>query len=341
MENRLFKNLTNQKTDKPALWMMRQAGRYLPEYREVRAQAGSFWNLCFSPNLAAEVTLQPIRRFDYDAAIIFSDILVIPKALGQNVDFAQNHGPILGSLDWEQITNFSNWKNFSEILTPVYEAIRQTKRHLEKTKDLIGFVGSPWTIATYMLDGGKGNEFSRSRQSLSNTEALNPLLRVLTKATAHHLITQVKAGATVLQIFDSWAELVPVSLREEVLFTPLVQIVSAVREECGPIPIIYFGRGISDSYAELTKKNLPIALGVDQYCDLAKLDQILSPNIPLQGNLDPEILVKGGQKLVTAVEKILKIAKNRPFVFNLGHGILPHTPITHVEEVCRLVRQTP
>ncbi|MBW8309623.1 MAG: uroporphyrinogen decarboxylase [Candidatus Paracaedibacteraceae bacterium] len=339
MENRLSKILKGKKTDSPALWMMRQAGRYLPEYRQVREQAGSFWTLCFTPHLAAEVTLQPIRRFDYDAAIIFSDILVIPKALGQTVEFAPNHGPLLEPLDWQTITQFSKWTQFEQILAPVYDAISQTRESLAPAKDLIGFAGSPWTIATYMMDGGKGNEFSLSRQSLKTIDNLQPLLEILTYSISLHLINQVQAGANVLQIFDSWASLVPVDLREDILFKPLNQIITTVRQRVGDIPIIYFGRGISESYTMLAQKKLNIAVGIDQHANLMELARLLPAEIPLQGNLDPEILVEGGEKLKTAIAQILEVAKNRSFVFNLGHGILPHTPISHVETVCELVRQ--
>lgn len=338
MENRLQKTLTGQKLVPPAIWMMRQAGRYLPEYRQIREQAGSFWNLCFSPELASEVTLQPIRRFNYDAAIIFSDILVIPKALGQHVDFAPNHGPQLGDLDKQAISRFSDWLGFDQELTPVYQAISRTKSQLSSGKDLIGFAGSPWTIATYMIDGGKGHEFSLSRQSLSSAGDLMPLLETLVQAVARHLINQANAGATVLQIFDSWAGLVPQQLRSQILFEPMGEIITKIRSAVGNVPIIYFGRGVAGSYPKLVEKNLKIALGVDQQADLTELDRTLPQEIPLQGNLDPEILVSGGDRLEQAVKEILAVAKNRPLVFNLGHGILPHTPIAHVEQVCHLVR---
>lgn len=335
----LYKTLMGEEKKPPALWMMRQAGRYLAEYRQVREQAGSFWNLCFNPQLACEVTLQPIRRFDYDAAIIFSDILVIPKALGQQVDFAPNHGPVLGSLEWEKILSFNTWDIFNETLGPVYEAIALTRQALPSKTDLIGFVGSPWTIGTYMLDGGKSSLNSLSRQILKTPEHLLPLLNQLTQATSLHLINQVKAGANVLQIFDSWAEIVPPPLRQTILFDPLEKIVKTVRQAVDQIPIIYFGRGISDSYLQLAQKKLNIAFGVDQHAPLKDLDSLLPKDIPLQGNLCPELLVSGGSTLDHQVHQILSTANNRPFVFNLGHGILPHTPIAHVERVCSLVRQ--
>jgi uroporphyrinogen decarboxylase len=339
MQNRLFRTLTRLEPGAPPLWMMRQAGRYLPEYRQIREQAGGFWTLCLTPELASEVTLQPIRRFDYDAAIIFSDILVIPRALGQQVDFELTHGPHLEKLGQEFFLTSPDWTKVDQILEPVYGAIRLTRSRLSPLKDLIGFTGSPWTIATYMIDGGKSRDFPLSRQALSHSKNLISLLELLTQAVARHLINQVKAGATVLQIFDSWAGLVPVSLRPEILFDPLKEILQQVRSAVGSVPIIYFGRGVSDSYGALGQENLKIALGVDQHADLEELDRLLPKDCALQGNLDPEILVAGGEQLDQAVARILKVAQNRPFVFNLGHGILPETPIPHVDRVCELVRR--
>lgn len=338
MQNRLLKTLTGQNVDRPALWMMRQAGRYLPEYLQVRHQAGSFWNLCFSPDLAVEVTLQPIKRFDYDAAIIFSDILVIPQALGQKVEFAPNHGPILDALDFDKICQFQDWTKFDGGLSPVYQAIRQTRKALDIGKDLLGFAGSPWTIATYMIDQGKGHDHSKSRQALAQSQDLLPLINILTTAIARHLINQIKAGADVVQIFDSWASVVPANLRNQLLFDPLAKIIKQIHAEVGPIPIIYFGKGISESYLELCRRNLPIALGIDQDADLKNLHNSLPKDIVFQGNLSPLTLIEGGQKLENEILDILEICQQRPMIFNLGHGILPQTPIHHVERVCELVR---
>jgi uroporphyrinogen decarboxylase len=339
MQNRLLKTLTGNSVDRPALWMMRQAGRYLPEYLMVRQKAGSFWNLCFNPDLATEVTLQPIRRFDYDAAIIFSDILVIPQAMGQKVEFQANHGPVLDELKWDSMCQFQDWTHFDQGLTPVYQAIRQTRNKLDSGKDLLGFAGTPWTIATYMLDQGKGNDHSKSRLALQNPSELKPLINILTTAIARHLISQIKAGADAVQLFDSWASIVPEQHRDSLLFDPLEKIVKQINSEIGrPIPIIYFGRGITDSYPKLCHRKLPVALGVDQAANLAQLHEILPKDIVLQGNLNPETLIKGGDCLDQEIYQILDVCRNRPMIFNLGHGILPQTPIPNVERVCELVR---
>ena len=339
MQNRLLKTLTGNPVDRPALWMMRQAGRYLPEYLMVRQKAGSFWNLCFNPDLATEVTLQPIRRFDYDAAIIFSDILVIPQALGQKVEFQTNHGPILDPLMWDSICQFQDWHRFDQGLSPVYQALRQTRYQLDPGKDLLGFAGTPWTIATYMLDQGKGHDHSKSRLALQNPSDLKPLINILTTAIARHLINQIKAGADVVQLFDSWASIVPGSHRDSLLFDPLTKIINQINTEIGrPVPIIYFGRGISDSYEALCQRQLPIALGIDQDANLRKLHTILPKHIVFQGNLSPQTLIEGGIALDQEISGILEICRDRPMIFNLGHGILPQTPIAHVERVCERVR---
>lgn len=339
MQNRLLKTLTGNSVDRPALWMMRQAGRYLPEYLMVRKKAGSFWNLCFNPDLATEVTLQPIRRFDYDAAIIFSDILVIPQAMGQKVEFQANHGPILDELKLDSMCQFQDWTHFDQGLAPVYQAIRQTRHKLDSSKDLLGFAGTPWTIATYMLDQGKGHDHSKSRLALQNPSDLKPLINILTTAIARHLINQIKAGADAVQLFDSWASIVPESHRDSLLFDPLTKIVNQIHAEIKrPVPIIYFGRGISDSYQGLCQRNLPIALGVDQDADLKKLHETLPKNLVLQGNLSPQTLIEGGVQLEHEISGILDICQDRPMIFNLGHGILPQTPIAHVERVCERVR---
>ncbi len=339
MQNRLLKTLTGKSVDRPALWMMRQAGRYLPEYLKTRQEAGSFWNLCFNPDLATEVTLQPIRRFDYDAAIIFSDILVIPQAIGQKVEFQPNHGPILDALQWDQICQFQDWQKFDQGLSPVYQAIRQTRQQLNTSKDLIGFAGTPWTIATYMIDQGKGHDHSKSRVALNDPTTLIPLIEILTTAIARHLVNQVKAGADVIQLFDSWASIVPHQHRDLLLFNPLEKIISLIHAELGhSVPLIYFGRGISDSYKHLCQRNLPAALGIDQNADLHQLHQDLPSNVVFQGNLSPQVLIDGGSALDRDIESILTLYRNRPMIFNLGHGILPQTPIAHVERVCELVR---
>jgi uroporphyrinogen decarboxylase len=335
----------------PPLWMMRQAGRYLPEYRALREKAGDFWTLCLTPEYASEVTLQPVQRFGYDAAILFSDILVIPRALGQVVHFLPTHGPRLEPLEWPKVLDRdSDWETFQGELTPIYQALRETKKKLTRSTSLIGFAGTPWTLATYMLDLGKGKgpskDFSESHKALHNPLFLNKLLDSLSQAITRHLINQIKAGADVVQLFDSWAGIVPISLRQQVLVDPLKQIIKGIRDIYPTTPIIYFGRQISDSYPYLLDEleqmgplfTQNFALGIDQTTDIAWARKTLQDRVCLQGNLDPECLRAGGEKLTIAVLNILRTLSRGAHIFNLGHGILPNTPISHVEHVIELVR---
>lgn len=335
----------------PPLWMMRQAGRYLPEYKALREKAGNFWTLCFTPDYASEITLQPIQRFQYDAAIIFSDILVIPKALGQIVDFMPNHGPKLESLDWPIFLNHPlNKELFHKELTPIYLALQQTKIGLGKQRALIGFSGTPWTLATYMLDLGKGKgtnkEFRESQRALENISFLEVLLNLLCEAITLYLIEKINNGADVIQFFDSWAGVVPPGLRQKVLFDPLKKIIRGIREIHPTTPLIYFGRGISESYPHLLddlEKMGPLysqnfALGIDQKTDVSWVKETLQPRVCVQGNLDPECLRQGGETLTLAVDHILNTLSKGAHIFNLGHGILPDTPIAHVEYVVERVR---
>lgn len=311
----------------PPIWIMRQAGRYLPEFREIRAQYPDFFGLCFSPQVVKEITLQPIKRFDFDAAIIFSDILVIPLARGQKVQFVKGEGPQLGPL-----TN--NSADLSS-LEPVYEAISLTASSLSKEKDLIGFSGAPWTILTYMIEQGKSSSFSKLHKMIETSPSqVEDLIESLTGDIADHLDRQIKAGATVVQIFDSWAESVPVSQRQAFILDPLKKITKRIGEK---VPIIFFGRGISGFYPTIANEIPNISFGLDESVSLSKACQDL-PHACLQGNLDPKILLEGGQKLRDSVNLILKERGGHPFVFNLGHGILPATPIAHVEELLRLIR---
>lgn len=346
-----FKQNHPKKPTPPSLWMMRQAGRYLPEYKALRKKAGHFWTLCFTPDYASEVTLQPIKRFKYDAAIIFSDILVIPKALGQIVDFLPDHGPSLEQLDWTSFLKQGiNIDKFQKELNPIYLALKQTKEGLGKECALIGFSGTPWTLATYMLDLGKGKginkEFRESRRALDNPLFLEQLLDLLCQAIIAYLIEKINFGADVVQLFDSWAGIVPIHLRQKVLFDPLKKIIAGVRKTHPTTPIIYFGRGISESYPILLndlEKMGPLycqnfALGIDQMTDILWVKDTLQPRTCVQGNLDPDVLRRGGDELTKAVEHILKTLSTGSHIFNLGHGILPDTPIAHVEYVVEKVR---
>ena len=311
------------------IWIMRQAGRYLPEYRALRAKSKNFMEFCLSKDMVFEATLQPIQRIDFDAAIIFSDILVIPHFLGQFVAFQEGVGPILGTPDWEKILEGS----ISDGINVVYESIAQVRENLDPEKALIGFVGCPWTIATYMINQGKTDNFSSLVNFCKSWPLFDKLMEKLTIIIGKHAVAQIKAGANVIQLFESWASAVPTELQEEWLFKPAKTIVEHTQKCCSGTNVIYYGKGIVPNAIKslgLSK----VAFGVSQ--DIP-LDLLESQTMCLQGNLDPEKLLNGNFK--NDVQKILAFSKNRPFIVNLGHGILPGTPTEHVKQFIDLVRQ--
>lgn len=338
-EKKLLSVISHKKTIQPPIWFMRQAGRYLPEYRQVREKAGSFWNLCFTPELAAEVTLQPLRRFAFDAAIIFSDILIIPHALGQHVSFMPDHGPVLEKIDLSGI--YKNWQDQAYLskLQPTLQALQLVKQSLESHQALIGFSGAPWTLATYMLNARKNHQFDSLLSLLTEQRHMvEDLLSCLADIVAAYLIEQLKNGADVVKIFDSWAGVVPKPDRAKLLLNPLRQIVAQVRSVFPDAPIIYFGREISDFYPEILAVIPNITLAFDQFVAPSLILEKFQSKVPVQGNLDPALLVAGGLKLDTAVRNLLETLGQGPYIFNLGHGILPQTPIHHVEHVISLVK---
>ncbi|MDR3525782.1 MAG: uroporphyrinogen decarboxylase [Rhizomicrobium sp.] len=320
----------------PPLWMMRQAGRYLPEYREVRAKAGSFLGLCGNPELAAEVTLQPIRRFGFDAAIIFSDILTIPIALGHQVVF--DEGPKLAPL-----TSVAGLERDSEkwrpILAPVYEALRIAREGLSDDKALLGFAGAPWTLAVYLAGGGNDEQKAARLWAYRDPASFQQLIDLLVEAVSQHLLWQLDAGADAVQLFDSWASGLPPDLFARYVVGPSAAIVEKIRRVKPEAKIIGFPRAATmaglESYAATTGVN---ALSLDPSTDMKWAVQRLGT--VLQGNLDPLALIAGGDALRGAVSDILAATKGKPFIFNLGHGILPPTPIEHVHELVKLVRGT-
>ncbi|WP_032112861.1 uroporphyrinogen decarboxylase [Candidatus Paracaedibacter symbiosus] len=339
-EKKLLSVISGQKMVQPPIWFMRQAGRYLPEYREVREQAGSFWNLCFTPELACEVTLQPLRRFAFDAAIIFSDILIVPHALGQKVDFLPDHGPKLEVIDSALVQQSWQAKSYLDKFRPTLEALKLVKQQLAPEKALIGFSGAPWTLATYMLNARKAHQFEPIlKLLLTQKEEVSRLITLLSDVVADYLILQLKSGADVVKIFDSWAGVVPQIDRQELILKPLAEIVSKVRNTYPNAPIIYFGREISDFYPEIIKKIPDLTLAFDQYVKPEEIRDKFQSHIAVQGNLDPEILLQGGEKLERATRELIKILRDGPYIFNLGHGILPQTPIAHVEQVIRMVKE--
>lgn len=319
----------------PPIWFMRQAGRYLPEYREVRKSCKTFLDLCYTPELAAQVTLQPIERFDFDAAILFSDILVIPHALGQDVSFEEGKGPQLGPLTLSQLSS----DRLLDKLAPVYEAIRLIRSDLSPSRALIGFAGAPWTLALYMLEGEGTRDFAKAKQqAFEDEKKFTAFLDLLAEAVATHLIEQVKAGAQALQLFDSWAGLCPASHFQEWVINPTQKIVSTVRAACPEVPLIGFPRGVGASLIDYASQCKFQALSLDSSAPLSWVAKALPSDIVLQGNLDPLVLCAGGEPLKNAITSIHQQMDGRPYIFNLGHGIVPQTPIHHVEECVRRVR---
>lgn len=320
------------------MWIMRQAGRYLPEYREVRAKVGDFLDLCYSPRLAAEVTLQPLRRFDLDAAILFSDILVVPDALGQKVRFETGEGPVLEPLQPDGLGALQPEKAL-ERLAPVLETVTRVKSALAPEKTLIGFCGSPWTVATYMI-GGRGSPDQAAARlfALREPEAFAALVDVLVDTSIAYLAAQFRAGADVVQLFESWAlNLDDIAFVERVI-EPNRRIVEGLRRLLPDAPVIGFPRGAAGmigKYAEMTGVN---AVGLDYAVPLQFAAGTLPRTLGLQGNLDPLRLVAGGPQMEDRARAIVSAFRGRPHIFNLGHGIVPETPIAHVERLVEVVK---
>ncbi len=319
---------------------MRQAGRYLPEYREVRAGAGSFLDLCFNPELAARVTLQPIERFGFDAAILFSDILVVPHALGQKVDFIQNEGPVLEPVTDGDAIRALTRDRFLELLEPVFETVRQVRAGLGPEVALIGFCGAPWTVATYMV-GGRGSPDQAAARALAYRDpgAFRILIDLLVGVSVEYLCAQVKAGAQVLQIFDSWAGTLPDGEFERWCVGPAREIVAGVRARGVEAPVIGFPRGSGPLYSHYARETGVNGVSCDTSLPLDYIARELQPSLAVQGNLDPLLLVNGGDALTRRVDEILAALGEGPFIFNLGHGIVPQTPPEHVARLVAQVRR--
>ena len=321
----------------PPVWLMRQAGRYLPEYRELRAKAGSFWALALTPEYAAEVTLQPVRRFGFDAAILFSDILTVPEALGQKVTFMEGEGPSLRPVISAKgfVEDQEAWARYFE---PVYEGLRLTRAGLPEDAALLGFAGAPWTLATYLAAGAGGDEQKAAKLwAYRDPEGFGYLLDILGDCIAFHLIRQLEAGADAVQIFDSWASGLPASLFDQVVIRPTRKIVQAVRAARPDAKIIGFPRAATlIGYEDYVLATGVDAVSLDTAAPMRYAGQRL--NCVLQGNLDPIALVAGGAALERAVDDILQAVAGRPHIFNLGHGILQETPIAHVEQLLKRIR---
>ena len=337
----LLRALSGQALPTPPIWLMRQAGRYLPEYRATRATAGGFLDLCRSPDLATEVTLQPIRRYGFDAAILFSDILIVPDALGQKVSFTEGEGPKLTPLrDCQDFATLGIGNGFRDSVAPIYQTVRQLRQALAPEVTLIGFAGSPWTVATYMVEGGGSKEFLAVKQMAFGDPGLfQSMIDLLVEASFDYLVGQVDQGAQVLQLFDSWAGALPEGEFERWVVEPTRKLVARLKAARPDIKIIGFPRGagvLAELYAEQTGVD---GLSLDSSQRLAWAVERLSPKVTLQGNLDPVLLLTGGAAMRRAVDHILETTKGVPFIFNLGHGILQQTPPEHVGELVALVRQ--
>jgi len=318
---------------------MRQAGRYLPEYREVRAKAGDFLDLCFTPEYAAEVTLQPIRRFNFDAAIIFSDILVIPHALGRSVSFEAGEGPRLDPLDTpEKVKALASHADFNK-LEPVFEALRRVRRELDSNIALIGFCGAPWTVATYMIAGqGTPDQAPARLMAYRHADAFSKIIEVLVENSIRYLLGQLKAGADALQIFDTWAGVLPPREFARWSTEPTRRIVEGVRKQVPDARIIGFPRGagaLLPGYVEETRVD---AVSIDWAAEPSLIRERVQNRVAVQGNLDPLALMAGGAALDRAVDDVLNDYARGRLIFNLGHGILPETPIAHVEQMLKRVR---
>jgi uroporphyrinogen decarboxylase len=320
---------------------MRQAGRYLPEYRAVREKAGDFLTLCFTPELAAEVTLQPVRRFGFDAAILFSDILMIPHALGQLVRFTAGEGPQLDPITDHQALTQLKLELDHSVLAPVYEAIRQVKASLAPNVALLGFCGAPWTVASYMIAGqGTPDQQPARMFAYGDPEAFSGLIDKLVDASASYLIRQLQAGVDAVQIFDTWAGVLPAEELARWCIGPTQRIIAKVRSHVPGAKVIGFPRGIGAGLLRYVE-DVPIdAVGLDWTADLAFVRDQIQWRVPVQGNLDPLALLAGGAALDRGVDNILEAFSERPFIFNLGHGILPQTPIAHVEQMLERVRRS-
>ena len=336
----LLRVLAGETLSPPPLWLMRQAGRHLSEYMALRAKAENFLNFCYSPDLAVEATLQPIRRYGFDAAILFCDILVIPDALGQQVSFVPGEGPKLNALTTLEAVKTLQMDGLHEHLAPVYETISRLRNELPDPVTLIGFAGAPWTVATYVVEGGGSKDYQNVRGwAYSAPDEFQVLIDLLTEATTSYLLRQVEAGAEVLQIFDSWAGVLPPSQFERWVVAPFQKIVAAVKARYPETPIIGFPRGAGLQYAGFAEKTGVDAVSLDVTVPLEWAAENVQPHCVVQGNLDNLALMAGGSEMDAEIERILDILGRGPLIFNLGHGVLPATPVAHVERLRDLVRR--
>jgi uroporphyrinogen decarboxylase len=341
--NPLRRVLAGESVWPPPIWLMRQAGRYLPEYRAARAGVSGFLSLATTPDLAADITLQPIRRFRFDAAILFSDILILPWALGQGLEYKEGEGPVLPPLRNEAALRALNASRASEKTAPIMETVRRVRAALAtegfSATTLIGFAGAPFTVACYMIEGSGSRDFAATRTMAWREPALfDRIMDLLVETTVDYLAAQYQAGAEALMLFDTWAGLLPPGQFHRYVTEPARRIVAALRDRFTDVPIIGFPRmaGLSiEAYARETGVN---AVGLDTAMDLAAVRPLLPASVAAQGNLDPLALLAGGEGMTREAHAILTAMKGRPFIFNLGHGVLPATPPENVAALTEFVR---
>jgi uroporphyrinogen decarboxylase len=338
--SRLLAPFDGKTSTPPPIWLMRQAGRHLPEYHEVRARAGSFLDLCYTPELAAEVTLQPVRRYGLDAAIVFSDILVVPHALGQKVAFVEGHGPRLDPIRSQRELGRLKPSATRPTFERIFETVANVRQRLPNDTALIGFCGAPWTVATYMVSGGKSADQSEAIEwAASDPAGFAQLMDRLVDASVDYLSGQVTAGADVLQIFDTWAGRLAGSAFKQWVCEPTGTIVTRVRERHPEVPIIGFPLGAGTELGRYVDETQVDGVSCDAATSLEFMAGELADRVVVQGNLDPHVLAEGGPAMERQTGAILEAMSGRPFIFNLGHGILPHTPRENVARLVKLVRE--
>ncbi len=335
----LLETLRGNKTKRVPFWFMRQAGRYLPEYKALRKDAGSFLDLVYTPDFAIDVTLQPIRRFAMDAAILFADILVIPHALGQKVAFEEGRGPVLVPLDPAAPLKGLNLENIHETLSPIYQTVKGVAAELPGTTALIGFAGAPWTVATYMVEGGGSPDHAKTKSwAYKDPDGFQKLIDLLVDASVEYLLAQIESGAEAIQLFDTWAGSLPESAMRRWCIEPAREITRRLRQIHADIPVIGFPRGVGPLYVEYAEATGVNCLGIDTALSPRWAAENIQPLAAVQGNLDPRLLVVGGEAMKREAWAILAALQGGPHIFNLGHGIVPETPPEHVEELSDLLR---
>jgi len=330
-EKPLLRALAGERLERVPFWFMRQAGRYLPEYQALRARAGSFLDLCYSPELAAEATMQPFTRFGMDAVILFSDILVVPDALGQRVEFQEGEGPVLEALRPEAGISGLRSEGLRQRLAPVYQAVALVRDRIPPEIAVIGFAGAPWTVASYMIEGGGSRDFAAVKAwAYGDPASFGRLIELLVEATTEHLSAQIESGAEVVQLFDSWAGVLPEAAFRRWSIEPNAAIVAGLRKRHPKVPVMAFPRGAGVAYESFAKETGVDGLSLDTTVPPAWAAAVLQPLVTVQGNLDPMMLVTGGAAMLDEARGILEALAGGPFIFNLGHGVAMQTPPEHV-----------